>query len=63
MFRVEELRKRLRDQYGVRGWRFVQRHGDAIFIPAGCPHQVRSLSCAYPSPLVCPPFTNCHFHN
>jgi len=28
----------------VRGWRFVQRHGDAIFIPAGCPHQVRNLS-------------------
>ena len=28
----------------MRGWRFVQRHGDAIFIPAGCPHQVRNLS-------------------
>jgi lysine-specific demethylase 3 len=40
----EALRRRLRDQYGVRGWRFVQRHGDAIFIPAGCPHQVRNLS-------------------
>jgi len=40
----DTLRKRLRDQYGVRGWRFVQRHGDAIFIPAGCPHQVRNLS-------------------
>jgi len=40
----ETLRCRLRDQYGVRGWRFVQRHGDAIFIPAGCPHQVRNLS-------------------
>ena len=38
------LRRRLRDQYGVRGWRFVQRHGDAVFIPAGCPHQVRNLS-------------------
>ena len=23
----------------------MQRHGDAIFIPAGCPHQVRNLSC------------------
>ena len=40
----DALRRRLRDQYGVRGWRFVQRHGDAIFIPAGCPHQVRNLS-------------------
>merc|ERR1719482_2345523 len=28
----DALRKRLRDQYGVRGWRFVQRHGDAVFI-------------------------------
>ena len=25
---------------GVRGWRFVQRQGEAVFIPAGCPHQV-----------------------
>jgi len=39
-----KLRRRLREQYGVRGWRFVQKHGDAIFIPAGCPHQVRNLS-------------------
>merc|ERR1711871_1703428 len=40
----DHLRGRLRDQYGVRGWRFVQRRGDAVFIPAGCPHQVRNLS-------------------
>ena len=38
------LRRRLRDEYNVRGWRFIQRHGDAIFIPAGCPHQVRNVS-------------------
>ena len=38
------LRRRLRVKYGVHGWRFIQRHGDAIFIPAGCPHQVRNLS-------------------
>jgi len=24
---------------------FVQRRGDAVFIPAGCPHQVRNLRC------------------
>jgi lysine-specific demethylase 3 len=40
----DTLRRRLRDQYGVRGWRFVQQRGDSIFIPAGCPHQVRNLS-------------------
>ena len=28
---------------GVRPWSFVQRLGDAVFIPAGCPHQVRNL--------------------
>ena len=39
----DTLRKRLRDQYKVRGWRFVQRRGDAVFIPAGCPHQVFNL--------------------
>lgn len=38
------LRRRLRDEYGVRGWRFLQRYGDAVFIPAGCPHQVRNVS-------------------
>jgi len=38
------LRERLAVQYGVRGWRILQRHGDCIFIPAGCPHQVRNLS-------------------
>ncbi len=38
------LRRRLADQFGVRGWRIVQRQGDAVFIPAGCPHQVRNLS-------------------
>ena len=36
------LRERLRAE-GVRGWRFVQRVGDAVFIPAGCPHQVLNL--------------------
>ena len=27
----------------MRGWRFIPRQGDAIFIPAGCPHQVCNL--------------------
>ena len=35
------LRRRLETEAGVVGWRFVQRQGDAVFIPAGCPHQVR----------------------
>ena len=36
------LRKRLKEE-GVVGWRFVQRLGDAVFIPCGCPHQVLNL--------------------
>lgn len=28
---------------GVEPWTFVQKLGDAVFIPAGCPHQVRNL--------------------
>ena len=37
------LRKRLEVEEGVRGWRFVQRAGDAVFIPCGSPHQVLNL--------------------
>ena len=37
------LRRRLWREAGVVGWRFVQREGDAVFIPAGCPHQVFNL--------------------
>jgi len=39
----QALRTRLADEAGVRGWRFVQREGEAVFIPAGCPHQVLNL--------------------
>ena len=35
-----ELRQRLEREYGVRGWSIAQCIGDAIFIPAGAPHQV-----------------------
>ncbi|KAI8622826.1 hypothetical protein BC830DRAFT_1056771 [Chytriomyces sp. MP71] len=33
-------RARLYEQYGVRGWRIYQYPGDAVFVPAGCAHQV-----------------------
>lgn len=35
------LRRRLYEEYGVQGWAIVQFLGDAVFIPAGAPHQVR----------------------
>ena len=40
------LRRRLESEAGVVGWRFVQKQGEAVFIPAGCPHQVLNLRSA-----------------
>ncbi|BET01767.1 JmjC domain, hydroxylase [Nesidiocoris tenuis] len=37
------LRQRLSSEYGVEGYSIVQCLGDAVFIPAGAPHQVRNL--------------------
>lgn len=36
----KELCDRLLKEYGVQGYTIVQCLGDAIFIPAGAPHQV-----------------------
>ncbi|KAM7518021.1 hypothetical protein LguiB_016983 [Lonicera macranthoides] len=38
-----EHKRRLKEEYGIEPWTFVQKVGDAVFIPAGCPHQVRNL--------------------
>lgn len=38
-----EHKKRLKEEYGVEPWTFEQKLGEAVFIPAGCPHQVRNL--------------------
>lgn len=35
-----DLRTRLSNEYGVQGYAILQCLGDAIFIPAGAPHQV-----------------------
>jgi lysine-specific demethylase 3 len=40
----EELRNKLCEEYGVLSYRFYQRPGDAVFIPAGCAHQVCIVS-------------------
>lgn len=39
-FLDDELRRRLKEEKGVEGWEIVQCLGDAVFIPAGGPHQV-----------------------
>ncbi|WJX21574.1 hypothetical protein P8452_10986 [Trifolium repens] len=36
-------KKKLNEEYGVEPWTFIQKLGDAVFIPAGLPHQVRNL--------------------
>lgn len=39
-----KLRQKLYDEYGVVGYTIAQCLGDAVFIPAGAPHQVQNLS-------------------
>ncbi|KAL4388851.1 hypothetical protein GQ457_09G001230 [Hibiscus cannabinus] len=38
-----EHKRRLKEEFGVEPWTFEQKLGEAVFIPAGCPHQVRNL--------------------
>ncbi|RDX97710.1 Lysine-specific demethylase JMJ25, partial [Mucuna pruriens] len=38
----EKHKKQLKLEFGVEPWTFEQHLGDAVFIPAGCPHQVRN---------------------
>lgn len=35
-----DLRRELYEQYGVKSYRVYQKPGEAVFIPAGCAHQV-----------------------
>ncbi|GKV20102.1 hypothetical protein SLEP1_g30267 [Rubroshorea leprosula] len=32
-------KRKLKEEFGIEPWTFVQRFGEAVFIPAGCPHQ------------------------
>ncbi|KAL5726918.1 hypothetical protein ACHQM5_000161 [Ranunculus cassubicifolius] len=41
-FLNENHKKQLKKEFGVEPWTFEQYLGDAVFIPAGCPHQVRN---------------------
>lgn len=38
----EYHKKRLKEEFDVEPWTFEQHLGEAVFIPAGCPHQVRN---------------------
>ncbi|KAG8391053.1 hypothetical protein BUALT_Bualt01G0147900 [Buddleja alternifolia] len=48
-----EHKRRLKKEYGIEPWTFVQKLGDAVFIPVGCPHQVRNLKLNCPSIVTC----------
>ncbi|XP_062211254.1 E3 ubiquitin-protein ligase JMJ24 isoform X2 [Phragmites australis] len=36
-------KKKLKDQFGIEPWTFRQHVSEAVFIPAGCPFQVKNL--------------------
>ncbi|KAK8967452.1 hypothetical protein KSP40_PGU010185 [Platanthera guangdongensis] len=38
----ERHKKHLKEEFNVEPWTFEQHLGEAVFIPAGCPHQVRN---------------------
>ncbi|XP_020867299.1 lysine-specific demethylase JMJ25 isoform X1 [Arabidopsis lyrata subsp. lyrata] len=43
LFLNEHHKRQLRDEFGVEPWTFEQHWGEAIFIPAGCPFQIKNL--------------------
>ncbi|XVE77455.1 hypothetical protein DITRI_Ditri13aG0064100 [Diplodiscus trichospermus] len=43
IFLTLEHKKKLKEEYGIEPWTFIQKLGEAVFIPAGCPHQVRNI--------------------
>ncbi|XP_021314768.1 lysine-specific demethylase JMJ25 isoform X4 [Sorghum bicolor] len=36
---TNEHKRKLKEEYGIEPWTFEQKLGEAVFIPAGCPHQ------------------------
>ncbi|XP_024526228.1 lysine-specific demethylase JMJ25-like [Selaginella moellendorffii] len=42
-FLDEKHKLQLKEEYQIEPWTFEQHIGEAVFIPAGCPHQVRNL--------------------
>ncbi|CAH8335123.1 unnamed protein product [Eruca vesicaria subsp. sativa] len=43
MFLNESKKKQLKEEFDIEPWTFEQHLGEAVFIPAGCPHQVRNI--------------------
>ncbi|EYU20992.1 hypothetical protein MIMGU_mgv11b022386mg, partial [Erythranthe guttata] len=38
-----EHKRNLKAEYGIKPWNFIQKLGDAVIVPAGCPYQIRNL--------------------
>ncbi|CAI8601741.1 unnamed protein product [Vicia faba] len=47
IYLTKEHKRKLKEEYGIEPWTFVQKLGDAVFIPAGLPHQVRNLKSCF----------------
>ncbi|GAB2278796.1 Lysine-specific demethylase jmj26, partial [Dionaea muscipula] len=43
IYLTKEHKRRLKDEHGVEPWTFIQKLGEAVFIPTRCPHQVWNL--------------------
>ncbi|KAI3890234.1 hypothetical protein MKX03_035170 [Papaver bracteatum] len=43
IFLNRDHKRKLKEEVGIEPWTFEQRLGEAVFIPAGCPFQVRYL--------------------
>ncbi|KAG5456821.1 MAG: jmjC domain-containing histone demethylation protein 2B [Olpidium bornovanus] len=46
VYLTDEERRSLHEKYGVQGWRVYQKPGDAVYVPAGCVHQVANVRSA-----------------
>ncbi|KAL6862439.1 hypothetical protein ACP4OV_016780 [Aristida adscensionis] len=42
-FLTKRHKMKLKEEYGIEPWTIIQKLGEAVFIPAGCPHQVCNL--------------------
>ncbi|XP_010035268.2 lysine-specific demethylase JMJ25 isoform X1 [Eucalyptus grandis] len=42
LYLTERHKKQLKEEYHIEPWTFEQQLGEAVLIPAGCPHQVRN---------------------
>lgn len=42
LFLNEKHKRKLKEEFQIEPWTFEQYQGEAVFIPAGCPHQVRN---------------------